>query len=182
MAGNIDEEARALRDEQLDAMSPLDLADQADVGRGKLKDIDNRLGKKIAEEFMPFLNNPKIGVEGELSVDIDIRGRVSVCGALKTRTVEEGPMALHELPDALGLDNLQIDVYGSSTSPLLSLTFSLKDYIQTKRREGGFGMVTPVAEGDEALCLVAKMNEGIRGAGSVRDETPGDEVVHEGAE
>lgn len=145
--GSLSEEARALWEEQLDLMTPLELADQAVDGRKKLEGIDDRLKDKINEEFMPVLGDPKIGVVGAgLSVNIDINGRVVVCGALRTRTVEEGPMALQELPGALGIDNLQIDVHGSSTSPLLVLRFDLKDYIQAKRKEGGFGKGTPVAE------------------------------------
>jgi hypothetical protein len=145
--GSLSEDARSLREEQLDAMSPLELANMADAGRKKLEGVDDRLKDKISDEFMIVLSSPKIGVvSAGLSVNIDINGRVVVCGALRTRTVEEGPMALQELPGALGIDNLQIDVHGSSTSPLLVLRFDLKDYIQAKRKEGGFGGGTPVAE------------------------------------
>ena len=47
--GSLSEEARALWEEQLDLMTPMELADKALDGRKKLEGIDDRLKDKIAE-------------------------------------------------------------------------------------------------------------------------------------
>lgn len=189
MAGDFAEEARALREEQLDGMSALELADMADVGRGKLEEIDARLKGKISGEAAAILAKLQIGMESEnLWVGIDINGGIVVCDLLKAKNSGEEPLPLSQLSEAFGIEKLRSEICGER---MLRITFSLKDYIQVKRKDGGFGNVMPVAEGDEALEVVDDLGAQIRAAnpafarqdaGRERDETPGDEVIHEGAE
>lgn len=162
MVGSPSEDARSLREEQLDEMSPLELADMADAGRGKLVDIDNKLKGKISGEVAAVLDILQIQIENEnLWVGIDINGNVTVCVLLKIKNPGDEPLPLSELPGNFGIDQLGSEVCGGS---MLRITFSLRNYIQAKRSAGGFGKVAPVAEGGEARAVVDEFSAQIRAA------------------